>query len=374
PVAPRERWKRAKAVSAIAAFAAIALAAFVIVRQMLPRDEPRQKAGAGSGAVAPLPAPASNPSAPEVVMEAPKAITAVGAPIAPTAPPTPSVSAAQLAAAQPWLTRLNYYRGLAGLAAVAPDPALEAGDIAHARYLVKNDGANMKTGAIGAEAHTEDASNPWYSHEGLIAAQASDVEEGFQPNESAWISPAIAIDGWISIPFHRLAILNPGLHSAGYGQYCEDGYCAAAMNLLTDRDEAPSLPQILPKPIMFPPDGSTLPLKSWQGEWPNPLTSCPGYTGPSGLAITLQLGLTLVARLKDYKVTSDGGARSAIETCGFDSTTYVNPDPVAQHSARRILTNLGAVVIVPREPLEPGHYTVTLTANDRPYAWSFTIR
>ena len=135
--------------------------------------------------------------------------------------------------------------------------------------------------------------------------ESSDVEEGYQPNGAAWISPQAAIDGWISAPFHRLAILNPGLHAAGYGQYCQNGYCAAGLNLLTDMDEVPLRPRLLPKPIMFPPDGAELPLKSFEGEWPNPLTSCPGYAAPSGLGITLQLGLTLAVHMTDFQVTRD---------------------------------------------------------------------
>jgi hypothetical protein len=278
-----------------------------------------------------------------------------------------------LAAAAPWLTPLNYYRQLAGLAPVAPDPALAAGDLAHARYLVKTDTYNIRAGAIGAEAHTEDPSNPWYSHAGQIAAQGSDVEAGANPYGKPWITPQAAINGWISTPFHRLAILDPLLQAAGYGQYCDGGSCAAALNLLTDMDPVPLIPTMLARPIMFPPDASTLPLKSWEGEWPDPLTSCPGYGAPSGLGITLQLGLTLQTNLSQYQLTHGDAAKSTIEACGFDSNTYVNPDPETQRRGRHILTNLGAIVIVPREPLEPGHYTVTLTANDRPYAWSFTI-
>jgi hypothetical protein len=199
------------------------------------------------------------------------------------------------------------------------------------------------------------------------------VEAGANPYGKPWITPQAAINGWISTPFHRLAILDPLLQAAGYGQYCDGGSCAAALNLLTDMDPVPLIPTMLARPIMFPPDASTLPLKSWEGEWPDPLTSCPGYGAPSGLGITLQLGLTLQTNLSQYQLTHGDAAKSTIEACGFDSNTYVNPDPETQRRGRHILTNLGAIVIVPREPLEPGHYTVTLTANDRPYAWSFTI-
>ncbi|HTT76345.1 MAG TPA: CAP domain-containing protein, partial [Candidatus Binataceae bacterium] len=282
-------------------------------------------------------------------------------------------SAAAVAADRAWLTPLNHYRQLAGLPPVAPDPTLAAGDLAHARYLVKTDAENISKGWLGPEAHVEDLSSPWYSHAGQIAAAGSDVEAGANPYGKPWITPEGAIDGWISTPFHRLAILNPLLQAAGYGQYCDGGSCAAALNLLTDMAPIPLMPKMLPKPIMFPPDGSSLPLKQWEGEWPDPLTSCPGYTAPSGLAITLQLGLSLATNLAQFKVMRGSGTPSAIEACGFASGSYVNPDPATQARGRHIMTNMGAVIIVPRKPLQPGHYTVALTANDRPYAWSFTI-
>jgi hypothetical protein len=285
--------------------------------------------------------------------------------------PTPEVSAA----AQPWLQPINYYRALAGLPPIAPDMSLAAGEVAHARYLIKTDASGIKAGMLGAEAHTEDPSSPWYTPAGLVAAKGSDVEAGANPGGTPWLTPDAAISGWISTPFHRLAILNPLLRGAGYGQYCDGGSCAAGLNLLTDMDPPPPMPRILPKPIMFPPDGSTLPLKQWEGEWPDPLTSCPGYNAPSGLGITLQLGLTLATHMTDFNVVRaiNASLSTPVEACGFDSGDYVNPDPGAQERARHILVNLGAVVIVPRDPLTPGDYKVTLTANDRPYAWSFTI-
>ncbi|HUN58895.1 MAG TPA: CAP domain-containing protein, partial [Candidatus Binataceae bacterium] len=287
--------------------------------------------------------------------------------------PTPEVSAAELAAASAWLKPLNYYRQMAGLAPVTPDQVLAAGDVAHARYLVKTDADAIRAGSIGAEAHTEDPSSPWYSRAGQVAAQGSDVEAGANPYGKPWLTPEAAVSGWISTPFHRLAILNPLLRGAGYGQFCDGGSCAAALNLLTDMKPVPPATQMLAKPIMFPPDGSILPLKSWEDEWPDPLTSCPGYTAPSGLGITLQLGLTLETNLSQYKLTRGDGSQSAVEACGFGSDSYVNPDAATQERGRHILVNLGAVVVVPREPLEPGRYTVALTVNDQPYRWSFTI-
>ena len=138
-------------------------------------------------------------------------------------------------------------------------------------------------------------------------------------------------------------------------------------------DPVPDRPQVLAKPIMFPPDGSALPLKSWEGEWPDPLSACPGYRPPSGLALTLQLGLRLPVQMTQYAVVRNEASPAPIEACGFDATSYVNHDPESQRRGRGILTNMGAVVIVPMAPLEAGAYSVSLTANSKPYAWSFKI-
>jgi len=184
---------------------------------------------------------------------------------------------------------------------------------------------------------------------------------------------AEAIDGWISIPFHRLWILNPDLHRAGYGQYCEAGTCVGALNVLAGADPVAATPKPRGRPIEFPPDGSALKLRSGEGEWPDPLAACPGYSPPMGLAITLQLGALAAAKLSAYSIKLAGDAGAAIEACGFDAGTYVNPDPEQQSRVRDTLRDFGAVVVVPRAPLRPGTYTVSITASGRQYTWSFSV-
>jgi uncharacterized protein YkwD len=365
----------------IAAFVAIATTAFVAIRRLIPRmaetDRVKVASNGISGAATDGGVMAPSVSASSTSVNAATG-TASGRPNGFAAAPIAGTSRPDedSASAPDWLKEIDHYRNLAGLPPVTADMNLAAGEIAHARYLVKTDGGNIKTGFIGAEAHTEDPSSPWFSHAGLIAAEGSDVEAGANPAGTPWLNADAAINGWMSAPFHRLAILNPLLHGVGYGQFCDAGSCAAGVNLLTDMEPPPPEPKILPRPIMFPPDGSALPLKSFEGEWPDPLTSCPGYTAPSGLGITLQLGMTLAARMTDFQVTRadiDSAASMPIEVCGFDSGNYVNPDASAQERGRHILVNLGAVVIIPRVPLEPGQYHVTLAADGRRYAWSFEI-
>jgi len=275
------------------------------------------------------------------------------------------------AADNAWLGPLNYYRSMAGLNKVAADAALSVGDAAHARYLAKNYGERLESSTLGAEAHEEDPSNRWYTAAGAKAAAGSDVTEGFHSDGAAWLEPRDAIDGWVSIPFHRLWILNPNLHRAGYAQYCERGLCVAALDLISGADPI-SMSRQLPKPIEFPPDAGVVKMGSADEEWPNPLSACPGYSLPMGLPVTLQLGAAVDARLSAYSLTRAGNS-SALEACGFDANSYTNPDPQQQARAREVLHDFGAVVVIPRAPLAAGRYTVSITASGHQYTWSFTI-
>ena len=57
-----------------------------------------------------------------------------------------------------------------------------------------------------------------------------------------------------------------------------------------------------------------------------------------------------------------------LEACGFDASSYSNPDATAQERGRDILHGFGAVVVVPRAPLDKGaSYTVSMTVNGREY-------
>jgi hypothetical protein len=268
-----------------------------------------------------------------------------------------------------WLARLNYYRALAKLAPVADDPSLSRGDAAHARYLVANEADAISTGRIGAAMHSEEPGKPYFTEAGLEAARLSDVDADYSsppsPPPAAW-----AIENWMTGPFHRMWLLNPALARVGYGQFCQDGVCAAALNVQSGIDHvAPDW-----RPVMFPPDGATIAngiFGADEGEWPDPLASCPGYAAPTGVPITLQLGINAPARLERFSLTKSG---APVEACGFDADSYRNPDPVSLARARSGLRHFGAIVIVPREPLVAGPtYTVRATVSETLYAWSFKV-
>ncbi|MBF6568926.1 MAG: FHA domain-containing protein [Candidatus Binataceae bacterium] len=270
-----------------------------------------------------------------------------------------------------WLARVNQYRAMVGVAPADENPALSAGDAAHARYLVTNYGSALAAGSpLGAEMHAENAGLPDYSSIGREAAEDSDIElwEGGRPDT---YSGPKAIDGWMSIPFHRLPILSPRLRRAGYGQYCSADTCAAALNVLTDTEKLTPIPQVYKKPIEFPPNGAGIEMTKSTGEWPDPLTSCPGYALPTGLPITLQLGNWYWPKMTAFSFKRDGADAPA---CGFDANDYVNPQASVQLDGRNDLRDHGAMVLIPRDPLKPGStYSVSITADEKTYSWSFKV-
>ena len=261
-----------------------------------------------------------------------------------------------------WLARVNYYRTLAKLSPVTEEPTLSDGDLKHARYMIENYLESAKNGAeLGGAAHHEDTSKPWYTPEGFAAAQSSDLSYGCTPFKAQ-----DEIDGWISGPFHRLSIMNPGLRSAGFGSYTRENCWAAALDVHLVAESQP-----LSQPVAFPPDGATVSLLFAKGEWPDPLTSCPGYTAPTGLPVTIAFGSGVDVRLSAHSLTQNG---RPIEYCAFDATTYTNPDSFAEDWGRHVLKGFGAAVLIPREPLTPGAtYAVSTTVGAETYAWSFAV-
>ncbi|MGH7908045.1 MAG: hypothetical protein ACREP6_15585, partial [Candidatus Binataceae bacterium] len=158
----------------------------------------------------------------------------------------------------------------------------------------------------------------------------------------------------------------------GYGDYCADHVCAAALNVLTDVNHSGAYSRPFKRPIRFPPQDATIALKSSDDEWPSPISACPGYPKPYGLPITLELGIGQTPAMTAYSITQNG---SRIEACGFDANSYSNADAATQRLGREVLKNYGAVAVIPRAPLMSGkRYSVSITANGHKYRWSFSVR
>ncbi|HEY2105133.1 MAG TPA: FHA domain-containing protein [Candidatus Binataceae bacterium] len=355
------------AIVVLLTLAGFALGHYLWMRQPVPRSAP------------PPAAPAAQPSAAPVAQGAPARAPA-GAPA--TVPKAKGTYAAATDGTRPlarpldefeWLRTLNDYRAMAGLAVVREDPAFSASDFAHARYLVKNAGSPRAAMAMGAEVHSERPDKPWYSEAGLRAARSGDIDQWFGMGRITHPPPGWAIDHWVASTWHRLALLNPRLNEVGYGEFCENGACAAVLDVLNGIGAARFAPAAAPGPVRFPPEGATVHLNALSDEWPDPLTACRGYSLPAGLPITMQLGAMVPARLSAYSLRRDS-ASEILEACGYDAFTYVNPGSADQASAGGSLSELGAVVVIPRQPLASGNYTVEMTVNGRSYRWRFSIQ
>ena len=263
-----------------------------------------------------------------------------------------------------WLQRINFYRAALGLDPIRNNPDLSAAAAAHARYLLLNFGEDLRSAKpMSGDAYEEKPGNRGYSASGAAAARNLQLAWGCSSYEAAQ-----QIDRWIEGPFHRFAVFDPYLTEAGYGEAESDGCWVAALRL---PQPPPEEEKPYPRAIEFPPDRAAVAL-DWIGlEAPDPLESCPGYSRPVGLPITLQIGTLVDTKLTAHSLTEDG---KQIEHCAFDADSYRNHIASLQTFGHWNLRDAGAVVIVPRSPLRAGsRYSVSITAAGNSYAWSFKV-
>lgn len=300
------------------------------------------------------------------------------------------------------LARANYYRAAAGLPPIEASPSLSQACQKHSAYLVNNHiGASSATISDGklsdlamqTGTSEESVGNPFYSEEGAAAARYSYVIRGATlPPDATDI-----VDQLAALGFTELLFTNPQLDAAGWGQYCYEGGCVGTFSLkfglpkekyrqLYDSEQAalfnPALGQMpflrghLKRAVEMPPSGVILPVTSFGGQsHPSPITSCAGYAAPTGVPIMLVVGAPVSGdgpvKLSKQAFAEDG---TELEACGFDSTTYANPDGSEQREARNVLYEEGAIMLIPKAPLKPGHnYTVSITADGQDYNWSFRV-
>ncbi len=272
-------------------------------------------------------------------------------PIPPTPTPTPPPG-------QEWLDRVNALRAMADLPPVTENTDWTQGCIYHSRYIVKNDELT----------HYEDPNNPWYTQEGYDAGHNGNVMCSSDIN-----TPDVdAINMWMVGPFHGLGIIDPRLERAAFGSYREDiGFwtMAATLDVLRGLNWSVSVTY----PVFWPGNGKTVDMTRFPGgESPNPLSSCPGYTPPTGIPIIIQLGKGSVT--PNITAHSLKQGTTDLDHCIFDETTYTNPDSDSQALGRNVLNMRDAVVIMPRQPLVPGKtYTVSITNSGITYTWSFNV-
>ncbi len=276
----------------------------------------------------------------------------------PTPTPTPTPTATPTPPTDNWLTRVNELRAMANLPAVTENTEWTQGCIYHSRYVVKNDNLT----------HYEDPNNPWYTPEGDAAGRNGNV----MCSSNMGTTDVYAINLWMVGPFHGLGIVDARLQQVAFGSYREAigmWQMAATLDVLRGINWSANPTY----PVFWPADDKTVDLSRYTGsEWPDPLSSCPGYTAPTGLPIIVQFGKG--SNNPAITAHSFKQGNTALDHCVFDETSYTNPDSSAQSLARSVLGGRDAVIIIPKQPLTPGQsYTVSLTNNGTTYIWSFTV-
>lgn len=298
--------------------------------------------------------------------------------------------------------RVNYYRAMAKLPPIVEDGAISAGALNHARYLVKNgiaggdivlDKSQIRMATPQDAFRWEEKNRPFYTDSGASAGRDAVVIT----TQEISISGAEFIDRLMTMPFRGLTLIVPQFSVAGLGAYCDPGECAIVIPYRfaleksvrialyegpsSDRMWNPSLGLIpletgrLRSPVEFPPNGANVNLQSYAGDdYPDPLTACPGYKAPTGAPISLQLGQGY-GPYGSLEVSSNTVTRDdvPIDTCLITASSYVGRDAQQTEIGKAGLARFGAAVLLPRDPLAPGHYKVALTEADTLYQWSFTI-
>jgi Cysteine-rich secretory protein family len=245
-----------------------------------------------------------------------------------------------------WLTTVNYFREMSGLAPVTEDPAMSSGAYQHSCYMLAN-----------GISHDEVPGKPGYTAEGDAAGNSGNVAVSTAYGAAA----RTHIELWMTGPFHAIGVLRPNLRTAGFGK-CDNQstprwHSGATLDVL--RGLGPRSPQSAP--ILFPGDGTTTSLNRFIVETPDPLAYC-GWSDTAGLPVIALMPESVGGSVS----ASISGPSGPLETCAL---SQLNTDGVAQ----QILQGDNAVVAIPRAPLSSGTYTVTVATQARTVAWSFTV-
>ena len=271
-------------------------------------------------------------------------ILAVGVPLTTAHASATTSSAAEVADA---LSSVNYYRAMAGLAPVTINDSLAPGARNHSCYMLLN-----------GMSHDESTTAAGYTVDGQYAGKHANIAVTSDASKSA--------DGfvqlWMAAPFHAIGILRPNLTSVSYGS-CTDPAAplawrkGATLDVLSGLGPRPSLGA----PIVWPGDGSTTKLDKFIVETPDPLAMC-GWSSGGGLPV--------IAMMPEPAVNASAtitGPNGALPVCALSAQN------VSDAAAKSILAGNNAVTVLPRNPLVPGVYTVSVTTDARTVSWSFTV-
>src|SRR5262249_54500164 len=186
-------------------------------------------------------------------------------------------------------------------------------------------------------ASSENPATPFYTAAGATEAANSNL----MLSSDVSTSDRQALDFWMAKPFHALGLLDPALLATGFGSYREptdEGpFDPFRMGGAIDgRQGLGVIHSGVHFPIRWPDHNTSVYLNHYDGnEQPDPLTSCPGYTAPSGLPIILQIGPGGTGI--NVTASSIKQGSTLLASCVFGPSTYTNPITDLQTLGRQIL-------------------------------------
>lgn len=268
------------------------------------------------------------------------------------AKPSPLADLAAWAVAQRAAGRLNHYRRLAGLPAVATHPLLTRAAHNHAQYYVQNSG---DPSLAGLELHREKPGRPGFTgveptDRAAAAGYAVGQDVTVDENIGLLGDPERVIDAFVDTVNHRWNMIHPSLKEIGYAATRQPPADVLDLGFLWG-------PTSLGQPGRYPgPGQSGVPTSSSVAEAPDP---APGAPRPLGYPITIAFPLP-------SRVTF--GAVELRMATGERVESYVGQKAW-----------LRALAIIPKRPLRDGTQYIVVVNATRDGAplretWSFTTR
>ena len=264
-----------------------------------------------------------------------------------------------------WLETLNYYRTASGVPPVTESKAFSAAAKAHAIYVGKTP-EKYFTG-IYANKHKENPDSPY--------ATSIGVTDG--AGQIAWSNSDNAADSvhqLMGAPIHAIGFLRENLETTGYGISPEDGKDSYVHTFSTSSGLSEAKRS---KVILFPGDGSTVKLNSFDGnEVPEPRESCAGdWKTFSGLAIIASLLKAPQKNLKASLTTPDGMIFDDPENlCVVSENNFKTTDSDYGAALGPILSNDNLVIMFPRNPLSYGIHSAKISQlGQKDITWSFKV-
>jgi hypothetical protein len=245
-----------------------------------------------------------------------------------------------------WLTMVNYFREMSSLPPVTEDPALSAGAVDHSCYMLQN-----------GISHDEVPGKTAYTAAGDEAGNNGNVAVSSSPTASA----KSHIELWMTGPFHAIGLLRTNLQTVGFGMCADAAAPAWHSGATLDVLHGLGTKTPLTAPVLFPGNGTTTSLSKFVTESPDPLPYC-GYAGTAGLPVIALMPETVTG---DVSATITG-PNGPVPTCALSQN---NTDG----TAAAILGADNGVVAIPKAPLLPGTYTVTVVTSARTVTWTFTV-